>query len=775
MLPKITQGNLENDELHHFSNTKASDNIILKKIGRSNATKNFALHMDNKTKSIKSPIKPSQILSPIQSPPSSSKYGLTLTKEIMNQSVRKSSIKRSEATRKIMNSPKRRSASISAIISHGSEKISSPLLRKKIDEVNANARAQRHTPELPILENLVLSASEEDPNEICYGLQKDNENFARMTRSPSLRRMRVRTLEQKHGNDIATTERMKRNTDSMLEDAVIAKKLKRRLTSRWQEITKRTITDTGLSDFIMQSIMEGSLDAEAAAKPTCEKRAHAANLAINASMQGYFVNLENKETSDHVTQLFRESLYREEFSQGEFICHQDDVADKFYVIEEGTVQFTIGELVAGTACTGSIIGEISLVYGVPHQADVQVITQCAIVWSMDTLAFRQIQAVAAKESLKSSNVKDSRSNMLKNLRRQVSNLTDEQECSQWKASPVHFKKLKRTSIIGKGTFGSVYVAVLKDKERNLERYYGLKCMLKSSIVKRKNEKRVLIEKNILQALNSPFIISLLGTHQDDHYIYLLTEFVQGGNLMTYMIEKDILSHSEAMFFCSNLVSALVHVHRKGFVHRDIKPENCLIAKDGYLKLCDFGMAKRLPATVLLPNGNTEVVTSAFTMCGTPEFMAPEFVLSTGYDKRVDLWAVGCILSEMYTGRGTFEFDGDLKKTFKEVCLIGMGRKQFQLPEQLHIPGMEVTASFAQELLTAASIRLGKKDTAELQDHKYFSSVDFDELFQKKITAPYIPPISSESDTSHFKKDVENHVSEESIEAFEGDDSWCRDF
>lgn len=318
---------------------------------------------------------------------------------------------------KLIRSPQKRSASITPISSPKGTTISSPVLKKKLDQAHAHARAQRATPELPFIENLVLSISEDDP----VDSDKDNINFAKMTRSPSLRRMRVRTLDQKKANDVATTERMKRNTDSMLEDAVIAKKLKRRLAARWQQITKRTITDTGLSDFIMKSIMEGSLDAVAAAKSTSERCSHAADLAISASMEGYFVNLKNKEASHHVKQLFMESLNREEFNQGDFICRQDEVADKFYVIEEGTVQFSIGDLVAGTASCGSTIGEISLVYGVPHQANVKVTTQCAIVWSMGALSFRQIQAVAAKESLKGVSNKDSRSSMLKTLRKQVSN------------------------------------------------------------------------------------------------------------------------------------------------------------------------------------------------------------------------------------------------------------------------------------------------------------------------------------------------------------------
>ena len=95
---------------------------------------------------------------------------------------------------------------------------------------------------------------------------------------------------------------------------------------------------------------------------------------------------------------------------------------------------------------------------------------------------------------------------------------------------------------------------------------------------------------------------------------------------------------------------------------------------------------------------------AFTMCGTPEFMAPEFVLSTGYDKGVDLWALGCIMVEMYSGRGPFDFDGDLKKTFKAVCLIGMGRKTLDLPKHLKKKGMEAAGTFARALLIAAKDR-----------------------------------------------------------------------
>lgn len=677
----------------------------------------------------------------------------------------------------------------------------SPSLKKRLEEADVEARAQRKTPELPQLANLkvripaegcdklVVEDIDSESNQANAGGRRRSRGGGKdlvsssLSKTPSVRRLRVRTLDQREASQrgFASAERMKRNTDSMLEDVIIANKLKRRLCSRRDQKNRRTIDDTGLSDFIMKSITEGSLDAVAAATTTNERLTNAADLAFRSCMAEYFANIEDEDTKTRARNIFVESLMREEFRQGDYVCRQNDVGDKLYVIEEGTVEFVIGENVAGTAQAGSIFGELSLIYGVPRSSNVKVVTPCLIVWTLDALAFRRVQALVAKESLKAcSSMRPSRSNQLKNFRKQYSSLTDLQEKATCTITSnldpsVSLKDLKRNAIIGRGTFGSVYMVSFRDRTgKKKDRYYSLKCMSKSSIVERENEKRVLIEKNALQSVASPFVISLISTHQDESSIYFLTEFVQGGNLMTYMINKDILSHSETVFFSANIVSAVIHIHKNGFIHRDIKPENCLIGKDGYLKLCDFGMAKRLPSTVQLPQGGTEVVTLAFTMCGTPEFMAPEFVLSTGYDKGVDWWALGCIIVEMLTGRSPFEFDGDLKKTFKEVCLIGMGRKKLNVPEKMCKSGFETAVDFTQQILTAKSNRLGREDGSDVQRHSYFRSIDFHELHAKLMTAPYVPNISQASDTSHFQRDVE-HLEEEVPEPYDGDDTWCSDF
>ena len=665
--------------------------------------------------------------------------------------------------------------------------IMSPVLRKKMEETMVLERLNTSTPETPEPSELpacITPQKGEDSSTNHLGAQRSDDDSRRkyndkvlrgLKRSESfVRRERVRTLDQRRNTDIATTERMKRNTDSMLEDAAIAKQLRRRLAGRWEQITKKTIKNTDLSDFLMKSIMEGSLDAVAAAKPTSSRRQNAANIAIQACMGGYFVSIEDEKLQNRARNLFAECLQREEYDEGDFICRENDVGNKFYVIEEGTVQFSIGNQVAGHGQNGSSFGELCIVYGVRRQASVKAVTQCVIAWSIDDLSFRRIQALVAIGSLKKT-----KSNFFSTFPQKASSLTDLQESGKWKASSIQFNHLIKLSKIGQGTFGSVYMVTLKDcgNRRNNGKYYGLKSMSKASIIENKNEKRVLIEKNALQAVSdSSFIISLMGTYQDKDSIYFLSELVQGGNLMKYMIEKDILNHSESMFFCANIAAGLTHVHKNGFIHRDIKPENCLIGRDGYIKLCDFGMAKRLPATIMLPNGGIEVVSLAFTMCGTPEFMAPEFVLSTGYDKGVDWWALGCVLAEMYNGRSPFDFNGDLKKTFREVCLIGMGRKTVPTYRSFKKQGMEAAADIVKCFLSKASERIGSGESSDVLKHEYFDGISTKELLGKRIKAPYVPRFSTASDTSHFSVDKKCKTGDddESVASFHGDNSWCDD-
>ncbi len=133
----------------------------------------------------------------------------------------------------------------------------------------------------------------------------------------------------------------------------------------------------------------------------------------------------------------------------------------------------------------------------------------------------------------------------------------------------------------------------------------------------------------LRECSSPCVIELHDFHQDRDCVFFLTDFVQGGDLMSYMIAQGTLADPVARFLSACLAEGIHHLHQKGFIHRDVKPENCLIGTNGYLKLSGFELVRRLPGVVELWDGRTEFSLAAYTMCGTPEFMAPEFCLFEG--------------------------------------------------------------------------------------------------------------------------------------------------
>lgn len=274
----------------------------------------------------------------------------------------------------------------------------------------------------------------------------------------------------------------------------------------------------------------------------------------------------------------------------------------------------------------------------------------------------------------------------------------------------------------------------------------------------------------MRACNSDFVLKLYETFSDDHCLYFLTDFVQGGDLMSYMIEQGTLNDEVAVFLSACMTEAVKHIHSKGFVHRDIKPENCLVTTKGYLKVADLGLAKRLPAVVEVGRGRTEISLLAFTMCGTPEFMAPEFCMSIGYDHSADWWAFGCVLFEMYMGRNPFDTGGNLKQTFKEVCMIGMGKGQLSLHPKFE-ERFPDAASMLLSCLTPASNRIGK--SLSPTSHSYFALINFEKLRAGELEAPYVPVVQGETDMFYFEKGLKGV--EEDLAQYDGENEWCNDF
>ena len=179
------------------------------------------------------------------------------------------------------------------------------------------------------------------------------------------------------------------------------------------------------------------------------------------------------------------------------------------------------------------------------------------------------------------------------------------------------------------------------KNRKTGKYVALKLLNKHEIMKAQQIDHVYNENFVHSQIAHPFIVNFEGLAQDSRHLYLVLELINGGELFTYLRNVESFTTDQARFYASIVSSCFEYLHSKNIIFRDLKPENLLIASDGYLKLTDFGFAK------FLTEGRT------FTICGTPEYIAPEVILNQGHGKAVDWWTLGVLIYEMHAGIDPF--------------------------------------------------------------------------------------------------------------------------
>ena len=190
---------------------------------------------------------------------------------------------------------------------------------------------------------------------------------------------------------------------------------------------------------------------------------------------------------------------------------------------------------------------------------------------------------------------------------------------------IHMKDLKVHNILGVGTFGRVKLVVHKPTDTP----YALKCMRKGQIIALKQVEHVMNEKKILAMCDHPFLLQLAAAYQDSDELYMLLELALGGELFTILRERQKFDEPTSRFYGANVAAAFEYLHERKIVYRDLKPENLLLDGKGYLKVVDFGFAKI-------------IVDRTWTLCGTPEYLAPEIIRSKGHGKGVDWWALAIL-------------------------------------------------------------------------------------------------------------------------------------
>lgn len=296
---------------------------------------------------------------------------------------------------------------------------------------------------------------------------------------------------------------------------------------------------------------------------------------------------------------------------------------------------------------------------------------------------------------------------------------------------IRFKDLVKFRILGVGTFGKVWLV----SHKRTGTPYALKQLSKREIIGHHQVEGVVREKNIMASLDHPFVVNLVATFQDDRFLYMLIELVQGGELFSviHTETRDGIPNGNSRFYAACILESLAHLHHRSICYRDLKPENILIDQRGYCVLVDLGFAKI-------------VVDKTYTLCGTPEYLAPEIILSKGHDKGVDYWAFGVLIYEMLVGRSPFySYGTDQVSLFKRIVQV-----------KYSFPHGGMVHDMAQDLIQRLIVRrqanrLGclSRGDMDVRDHMWFSIIDVDKLLRKQIPPPWIPRIKDPLDATHF--------------------------
>ncbi|KAK9711684.1 Serine/threonine-protein kinase [Basidiobolus ranarum] len=341
----------------------------------------------------------------------------------------------------------------------------------------------------------------------------------------------------------------------------------------------------------------------------------------------------------------------------------------------------------------------------------------------------------------------------------------------------NFLRLKRTrlgledfvtlKVIGKGAFGEVRLVQKVDTGI----IYAMKTLRKVDMFKKDQLAHVRAERDVLAESDSPWVVQLYYSFQDAQYLYLIMEFLPGGDLMTMLIKYDIFSDEVTKFYMAECVLAIEAIHEMGFVHRDIKPDNILIDGNGHIKLSDFGLSTGFQKThdstyyqrILegkapesIQNGNINLTLSrqdkiatwkknrralAYSTVGTPDYIAPEIFKQAGYGKECDWWSLGAIMFECLMGYPPFCSE-NAHETYRKIM---NWKDQLYFPGDVHIsPEAE---DLIRKLLCGSEHRLGRNGAAEIKVHPYFEGVEWDKL--RDTPAFFVPILKSITDTSYF--------------------------
>jgi len=417
------------------------------------------------------------------------------------------------------------------------------------------------------------------------------------------------------------------------------------------------------------------------------------------------------------------------YKKDDVLIREGERGDMLYIIESGTVEVfkkSNGDKPIATMKTGQFFGEKALLSEDVRQATC--IASSDLKCLMLTREDFNLMLGDLKELLDASSTAQTRETS-------ASGIDDKLVLNSSRRFKIEVADLELKRTLGVGAFGRVKLAKLKPSAAqkvgpSAPKTYALKCLSKKSIVDNLLKDHVMNERSIMGELDHPFIIGFYCAMQDESCIYFLLEVLLGGELFKILRAEGKFSEEWCCFYSASVLLAFCEMHSKKIAYRDLKPENLVMDSQGYLKIVDFGLAKKIEG------GKT------WTLCGTPDYLAPEIILNEGHDWAVDYWAFGVLIYEMAAGAPPF-YANDVMDVYAKI-----------LSGNVVIPPhfSRGLGDLVKKLLkTYQSKRLGrtKGGTGAIMQHNWYSGFDWEGLLEKRMKVPILPRVKNPEDTSNF--------------------------
>ncbi|XP_058891262.1 cGMP-dependent protein kinase 2 [Acipenser ruthenus] len=450
------------------------------------------------------------------------------------------------------------------------------------------------------------------------------------------------------------------------------------------------------------------------------------------------------------------------YDKGEYIIREGEEGNTFFIIAVGEVCVTqtmdgsLDPQEIKTLGVGDYFGEKALISEDVRSANIianENDTQCLVV-DRDTFnqmvgTYEELQTYL-KEYVEQLSRSDEERNVVPLSPLVDSEVTRLREKISPFATDTPFQHLEIIATLGMGGFGRVELVKLRDEDTA----FALKCIKKKHIVDSRQQEHIYSEKNILQQSSSPFIVKMFRTFRDNKYVYMLLEACLGGELWSILRDMCFFEEPSARFCIGCVLEAFSYLHGRGIVYRDLKPENLLLDKDGYVKMVDFGFAKRIG-----------LGKKTWTFCGTPEYVAPEIIMNKGHDFGADYWSLGILIFELLTGSPPFSGSDPIK--IYSTVLRGIEKVDF--PKRIGKRPEDLIRRLC-KLNPAERIGNKKNGINDIRKHKWFQGFNWEGLRSRKLSSPLRRELHGPLDHSNF--DTFPPELDEPVDELSG---WDRDF